>query len=203
MIKNVIFDIGNVLVTFDWEVLAREISFTDADLEVLRVKVIGDRWDEFDRGVMTEEEALKYVEEVIPGLEEKFEELWGRIDEAIAVYPYVEEWMKELKAGGCRIYLLSNFPKRLFEKEEKEKFRFTGLVDGKVISSFVKMIKPDREIYEYLLREYDLKAEECIFLDDRKGNTEAAEAVGMQAIQFTSYEEAHEKLSKILAGETH
>ena len=111
MIKNVVFDIGNVLVTFEWERLAKEIGFTDKDLQVLAEKVIGDRWDEFDRGEMPEDEALKYVQEAIPGLEDKFATLWHRIDEAIHVYPYVNEWMRELKSEGYKIYLLSNSTK--------------------------------------------------------------------------------------------
>jgi len=198
MIKNVVFDIGNVLVTFEWERLAREIGFTDKDLQVLAEKVIGDRWVEFDRGVMSEDEALKYVQEAIPGLEEKFATLWHRIDEAIHVYPYVNEWMRELKSEGYKIYLLSNFPKRLFEKEANQKFDFIRYTDGKVISSFVKLIKPDRAIYEYLLNTYSLKAEECVFVDDRPQNVEVARALGMKGIIFEGYEKGSESLKKLL-----
>lgn len=199
MIKNIIFDIGNVLVTFDWEDLAREIGFTDDDIQILVERVIGDRWDEFDRGVMPEDEALKYIQEVLPGLEDKFATLWYRIDEAIAVYPYVDGWMKDLKEEGYNIYLLSNFPKSLFEKESKEKLTFLKFVDGKVISSFVKLIKPDREIYEYLLNQYNLKADECVFLDDRAKNIIAAEAIGIHGIQFKHYEDARARLETLLS----
>ncbi len=199
MIKNIIFDIGNVLVTFDWEDLAREIGFTDDDIQILVERVIGDRWDEFDRGVMPEDEALKYIQEVLPGLEDKFATLWYRIDEAIAVYPYVDGWMKDLKEEGYNIYLLSNFPKSLFEKESEEKLTFLKFVDGKVISSFVKLIKPDREIYEYLLNQYNLKADECVFLDDRAKNIIAAEAIGIHGIQFKNYEDARVRLETLLS----
>ena len=199
MIKNIIFDIGNVLVTFDWEDLAREIGFTDDDIQILVERVIGDRWDEFDRGVMPEDEALKYIQEVLPGLEDKFATLWYRIDEAIAVYPYVYGWMKDLKEEGYNIYLLSNFPKSLFEKESKEKLTFLKFVDGKVISSFVKLIKPNREIYEYLLNQYNLKADECVFLDDRAKNIIAAEAIGIHGIQFKNYEDARARLETLLS----
>ena len=201
MIKNVIFDIGNVLVSFDWYVLAREIGFTDEDLEILMQKVIGDRWNEFDRGVMPEEEALKYVQEVIPGLEEKFATLWNRIDEAIEVYPYVDEWMRRLKDDGYHIYLLSNFPRNLFKKEAEEKFGFIRYVDGKIISSFVRMIKPDLEIYECLLDTFGLNAGECVFLDDRKKNTEAASKLGIHTIVFQNFEQADGELRKLLAEE--
>ena len=202
MIKNVIFDIGNVLVSFDWDVLAKEIGFTDEDLNVLMEKVIGDRWDEFDRGVMPEEEALKYVQEAIPGLEEKFATLWRRIDEAIAVYPYVEGWMKELKEEGLHIYLLSNFPRNLFRHEEATKLTFLPYVDGKIISSYVRMIKPDKEIYECLLDTFSLKAEECVFLDDRKRNVEAAKELGINGIVFESYEQARGELDALFTAKT-
>ena len=198
MIKNIVFDIGNVLVSFEWERLAKEIGFTDADIRILTEKIIGDRWDEFDRGVMSEEEALKYAQEAIPGLEEKFATLWHRIDEVIHVYPYVNEWMRSIKSEGYRIYLLSNFPKRLFEKESNKKFDFIRYTDGFIISSFVKMIKPDREIYECLLNTYSLKAEECVFLDDRKRNVDAAKAIGMKGIVFTEYEDGEKQLRKLL-----
>ena len=201
MIKNVIFDIGNVLVTFDWDVLAREIGFTDDDLILFREKIIGERWDEFDRGVMPEEEAMDYIKEAIPGLEEKFETLWRRIDEAISVYPYVDGWMKQLKDEGYHIYLLSNFPRKLFRHEEATKFDFIRYVDGKIISSYVRMIKPDKEIYECLLDTFSLKPEECVFLDDRKKNVEAAKALGINGIWFENYEQAKEELEGILSAD--
>ncbi len=199
MIKNVIFDIGKVLVSFDWDKLAKEIGFSDDDLEIMRVKVIGDRWNEFDRGVMSEKETIKYIQEVLPGLEDKFAELWYRIDEAISVYSYTDDWIRELKDRGLNVFLLSNFPKDLFIKEEKEKFNFAKMADGKVISAFVKLIKPDPEIYRYLLKEYDLKAEECVFIDDRQQNVETAIELGFHGIQFTAYGEAREKLEKLLS----
>ena len=165
MIKNVVFDLGKVLVAFDWDILARKIGFTEEEIKIFAERVVGDRWDEFDRGVMSEEEAIKYI--------------GHRVDEAIYVFPYVDEWLKNLKERGYNIYILSNFPPNVFLKEEEEKFHFLKYADGKVISGFVKMIKPDREMYEYLLRTYDLKGEESIFIDDRPGNIEGAKNAGL------------------------
>lgn len=198
MIKNVVFDLGKVLVAFDWDILARKIGFTEEEIKIFGERVVGDRWDEFDRGVMSEEEVIEYIEEVIPGMEEKFEELWHRVDEAIYVFPYVDEWIKDLKERGYNIYVLSNFPPKVFLKEEAEKFHFLKYADGKVISGFVKMIKPDREMYEYLLRTYDLKAEESIFIDDRPGNIEGAKNAGLHGIVFESYEKTSHELDEIL-----
>ena len=198
MINNVIFDIGNVLVTFLWQDLAEELGFTEEDIRVMNERVIGDRWNELDRGVMSEEEALAYIKKALPGLEEKFDLLWNRIGEVIEPYPYSKDWVMDLKARGANVYLLSNFPKELFSKLSKIKMPFLPYVDGKVISAFVQKIKPDAEIYEELLKTYDLQAEECIFIDDRKVNVDAAKALGMQGIVFTSYEEAKKELDQKL-----
>ena len=199
MIKNVVFDLGKVLVAFDWDVLAREIGFTEEEIKIFNEKVIGDRWDEFDRGVMPEEEVIEYVKEAIPGMEDKFEELWRRVDETLYVYPYVDEWIRNLKERGYGIYILSNFPPRIFLKEEAEKFHFLKYADGKVVSGLVKIIKPDPEMYELLLRTYDLKAEECVFIDDRPGNIEGAKNVGLHGIVFESYEKTSRELDELLA----
>ena len=59
-------------------------------------------------------------------------------------------------------------------------------------------IKPEKEIFENLLNKYDLKAEECVFIDDRAENIEGAERVGFVGIQFKSYEQAKESLDKYL-----
>lgn len=198
MIKNVIFDIGNVLVTFLWEDLAVELGFNEEDVKIMNERVIGDRWNELDRGVMSEREAVEYIKEALPGLEDKFETLWSRIGEVIEPYEYSLDWVKQLKQKGLKVYLLSNFPKQLFTDLSKTKMPFVPYVDGKIISSFVQKIKPDPDIYECLLDTYGLNPEECIFIDDRKTNVDAALSLGMQGIVFTSYEEARDELNKRL-----
>ena len=93
-------------------------------------------------------------------------------------------------SAGYRMYVLSNacqlfyeyFPRRFDEK----------LFDGIMVSSTVRLIKPDPRIYELLCSTYDLKPEECVFIDDRADNVEAAQGVGMQGIVFPgSYEGIH------------
>lgn len=198
MIKNVIFDIGNVLVTFLWEDLAGELGFDEDAIRIMNERVIGDRWNELDRGVMSEKEAVEYIKEAIPGLEDKFDVLWSRIGEVIESYDYSENWVRELKQRGANVYLLSNFPKDLFTRLSKTKMPFLPYVDGKVISSFVQKIKPDPDIYECLMDTYGLNPDECVFIDDRKVNVDAAKALGMHGIVFTSYEEAKKELDGIL-----
>ena len=72
------------------------------------------------------------------------------------------------------------------------------LVDGGVISYEVQIVKPEPGIYKALLQKYNLKADECVFLDDRADNIEAAELLGLQGIVVKSYEQAEAELEKIL-----
>lgn len=198
MIKNVVFDIGNVLVSFRWDDLATELGFDEDNIRVMNERVIGDRWNELDRGVMSEAEAVEYIKEALPGMEEKFDVLWSRIGEVIDPYDYSKDWVMDLKAKGANVYLLSNFPRELFTRLSKTKMPFLPYVDGKIISAFVQKIKPDAEIYECLMDTYGLNPEECIFIDDRKVNVDAALALGMQGIVFTSYEEVRKELDERL-----
>ena len=201
MIKNIIFDVGNVLVTFDWDDLARKVGFTEDEIELMRIEVIGSRWDELDRGVMEERKALAYIKEAIPGMEDKFDELWRRIEECIAPYPYTEGWIKGLKNQGFHVYLLSNYPKEMFIRGTVDKLKFANLADGKIISSFVKLVKPDPAIYKCLFETYGLNPEECIFIDDREKNVKAAEELGVRGIIFTGYENANKEIMKIVERE--
>ena len=76
---------------------------------------------------------------------------------------------------------------------------FLKVLDGGIVSYQVKEIKPGRRIYELLLEKYDLKAEECLFFDDRAVNVEAARNMGIEAIQVTSREMLNEILDKMLS----
>jgi len=106
----------------------------------------------------------------------------------------------QLKEAGLKVYLLSNYPREVFALHtECGSFPFLEKVDGKVVSGFVKMIKPNADIYKYLLKEYSLCADECVFIDDREENVEAARTLGMKGIVFECYEQAHRELERLLA----
>ena len=100
-------------------------------------------------------------------------------------YPYKDgqQLLKYFKNKGFNIYILSNYAKEGFQYcyENNDCFK---LVDGIVVSADVKMIKPNIEIYKYLLNKYQLNKEECIFIDDRIKNVEASFQVGIKAIQY-------------------
>ena len=200
MIRNLIFDVGDVLVEYRWfEMLTRDYGLSEAEAK----RIGGEMFDNeiwvqgLDGGRLSLEEAihqyeLKYPDDV---------DVMGwflRNGEQMAVKrPEVWDKVAALKENGYKIYLLSNYSEELFHVHTKGA-KFLDVLDGEVVSYQVHALKPDREIYEILLEKYSLKAEECLFFDDRMDNVEGAKKVGIQAIQVTSREMLNETLDEML-----
>ena len=103
--------------------------------------------------------------------------------------------MEELKGMGYRLYLLSNANRRL--REYLPRIPGSQYLDGLVVSAEEKLLKPQAEIYHVLYDRYDLKPEECVFLDDTQKNLDAAEKFGIHTILFRGMEEAKERLREL------
>lgn len=200
MIKNVIFDVGFVLVDFRWRDLMKDLGIPKDIQEKFADTVFGSHWwNELDRGVLDEDEVVNKLREDNSPHYEEFDLIWSNRDKIVEPFDYAVGMIEDLKAKGLKVYLLSNYPKSLFTMHtECGRFPFIDKVDGKVVSGFVQLVKPDREIYEYLLKEYDLKAEECVFIDDRLENVEAAKEIGIKGIWFMEYEQAWAELEKMI-----
>ena len=201
MIKNIIFDIGNVLACFRWKDLFKELGVTGEKFDRMAAATVlhPTLWNEFDRSVMSDEEIIVKCIERAPECEQEIHLLFSKTERLIEEYTYSYDWIKNLKAQEYHVYLLSNYGRTSFEAARKHgRLSFLPLVDGGVISYEVQIVKPEPGIYQALLEKYNLKAEECVFLDDRTDNIEAAEALGFHGIVVKSYEQAKEALEKVL-----
>lgn len=197
MIKNVIFDIGNVLADFRYRDYMKELGFSEEIMEVFCKEVVETPlWNELDRGVRSFKDVTREMKSCVAEYPKEADAFFENIHEIVHTFPYALPWIEELKAKGYKVYLLSNYSAELFTLHAKDRFDFAEAVDGKIISGFVKLIKPDPAIYRLLLNTYRLNPEECVFLDDRKENVEAAKGLGIYGIQFTSYEQAREELNR-------
>ena len=94
----------------------------------------------------------------------------------------MEELLAELKELGYGIYLLSNATLR--QPEYFDRIPASRYLDGRMVSAFHQLLKPQREIFETMLREFALKAEECFFVDDSSANVEGAYCVGLSGAVF-------------------
>lgn len=200
MIKNVIFDVGGVLVDFRWRALMTDLGIPYERQDEFEKKVfVSHWWGELDRGALDEDYVLDRIREDNTEHIDEFNLIWTNREMLVETFDYVNPWMEQLKDKGLKIYLLSNYPKSMFTlHEEKGKFTFIDKIDGRVVSGFVKMVKPNADIYEHLMDKYNLKAQECVFIDDRVENIEAAKALGMKGIVFDNFSQASSELENYI-----
>lgn len=197
MIKNIVFDIGNVLAEFGWEKVLKEFGFSEDVYETVADAVFrNEDWGEMDRGVMTIEEIVARFCKKAPGYETEIREVMGAYSRMIRMYPYTPEMIRSLKAQGYQVYYLSNYGEHGYEQTKGE-LEFLKEMDGGLFSFEVKMIKPCKWIFAELLERFALDPTETVFLDDSLQNAEAASRMGMTGIQFLGYEQAKEQLASL------
>ncbi len=197
MIKNIIFDIGNVLTDYRWREFLEDKGFDEAMIDRLAEATVNSVvWREYDRGVWTEEEIMAGFVQNDPAIEREIHQAFDDFKELVTPRAYAVPWMKELKQKGYRVLYLSNFSRKA-EAECAEALDFLPEMDGGILSYRDRLVKPDAAIYELLLSRYGLVAEECVFLDDMPVNVEAAVKLGIHGICFLSREQAQEELRRL------
>ncbi len=196
-IKTVIFDIGNVLADFCWEKFYKSFGYSDEIFQRLaKATVYDDMWNQFDKGVLSEEEMMDIFIKNDPGVEQEIRTIFQNINGTIEVYDYTYDWIHELQGKGYQVLILSNFSEKCY-RECGSKMDFVKEADGAVISYIEKMIKPDDEIYELIIERYHLNPKECVFLDDKSENIAAAEKFGIHGIVFKNREDALTKMAAL------
>lgn len=189
MIKNIVLDIGYVLIGFEWmEHIRKRFDEETANIVTDAIWKKG-YWSELDRGVLSDEEILELFYSEAPEHRQEIKEAFDNVGECLLKRDYAIPWIDELKARGFRVYYLSNYSEHLM-RVNPSVLDFLQHMDGGVFSCHVKKIKPDPEIYRRLFEKYELHPEECLFFDDREENVIAAQELGMQAVQFETYEQA-------------
>lgn len=198
MIKNIVFDIGNVLAGFIWQDFYHSFGYSDEIFEKLADATVRSTfWNEMDRGKLTDEELLEGFVKNDPSIEKELREVFQNVNGMIKRYDYAIPWIKELKERGFHVYVISNFAHKAHE-ECIDALDFLSEVDGGILSYQVQLIKPSPEIYRLLCSRYGLKAEECVFIDDLPKNVEAARKEGMHGIVFENLEQAKKALESVL-----
>ena len=182
MIKNVIFDCGQVLIRYKEVEIAAHYVENPEDAELLgRIGMARKYWNRFDEGTLLEADYLEQVKKELPEyLHNAVEKLvWGWIGNCPMI-PGMEDIVRDVKKSGKKLYLLSNFNKRLRD----EPYPILSEFDALVISGEIGKVKPDRAIYDYLVNTYDLIPEECIFIDDNPANIAMAASLGIKGYLF-------------------
>ena len=197
MIRNIIFDIGNVLTDFRWNDFLRDKGFDAAMADrIAKASILTPLWNEIDRGVWSREKLMEEFVRMDPDIEAQLHMAFDNVTGMVTKREYAIPWLQELKAGGYRVYYLSNFSEKAYE-DCLDALDFLPFMDGGILSFRERLIKPDAEIYRLLLSRYSMKPEESVFLDDTLANVDAARALGIHGICFRTKEHAEEELRKL------
>ncbi len=185
MIKNIIFDMGRVLIEFDPDEFIRREGIKDSgEAALLKERIFhSPLWRDMDRGLLDEDEMYEEIKEDLPlSLQATGERLIKKWHEPIIPVKGMAEFVKECREKGYGIYLLSNAS--VMQKTYWPRIPGSEYFNGGVVSAYEKVIKPDFRIYQILLNRYHLKAEECLFIDDVEENVAAAEEIGIHGYVF-------------------
>ena len=194
-IDTLIFDIGKVLVRYDWKKLLRDLKYDEETAQaVAKAVFLSDTWTEGDRGILSEEELLQAFINNDPAHEKQIRETFERMGETIRVYSYTKSWLTYFKKRGYKLYILSNFSKPLFDRCQKE-MKFLDFMDGGYMSWQIHCLKPDPKIYQKLIKDFDIEPSKAVFIDDLLDNVAEARAQGLHAVHFTGRKSAMRQLA--------
>lgn len=185
MIKNIILDMGNVLLKFDPEVSLRQYCETEAIRDVIRRELFeGPEWIMGDYGTITNAERFEPVSRRVPvSFHRQLQDCVDHWNICMQPIPGAKAFCEYIKSRGYGIYVLSNACNTFYDYFPR--FAEISYFDGVMVSSDVHVIKPDIKIYQLFLDTYHLFPEECLFIDDREENAEGARTAGMQSIVYT------------------
>ena len=184
MIKNIVFDMGNVIIRFDRDAFIDRFGVSEEDRRILLREIfLSPEWVMMDRGTLTDEQAADILCPRVPEhLRDIARKLIGFWDRPILEVEGIEPLIEELKGKGYGIYLLSNASCR--QPDYWQRVPAARFFDGTLISYSVKLVKPMPEIYEKFFETFSLNREECFFIDDSPANIEASLYVGMPGAVF-------------------
>lgn len=202
-IKNVIFDIGNVMVrwhtpeivrlTFGEQLTSKEQNGQDNIATLASKLFANDLWLDLNKGSISEKQAKHSYQHRFNLTQHEVDDLFYYIKHTQIVLAGSLDLLTRVKAAGYGVYALTDNLTTIVE-HLKTVYNFWDMFDGAVVSADVGCLKPSAQIYNILLNQQNLKAAECLFLDDRQTNVDGAIAVGMHAIQFTHARQAEQLL---------
>lgn len=194
VIKNIVFDVGNVLVRWAPHE-AIQMVFPEQDPKAF-YQQLRPIWLDLNLGKLSEREAIKTCVKQLQMPEDKIKLLMHKFKTLQTPIPGIMELLHELKNIGIDLYSITDNVKEIIEFHATHS-NFLHYFKGIVVSADVGVLKPDIEIYRYLINNYKVNPAESVFIDDLLANVEGARTAGMHAFQFIDTNSCRKILVKL------
>ena len=182
MIRNIIFDLGNVIINYNQEQIINNFTKKEEEIKYIYDEIFhAPEWELMDLGNITNDEAIEVINKrnkfKYQKLTDNFLHEWYKKQE---INRDIVEIAKKLKRNGYKLFVLSNMANLTYEYFKNDEF--FSLCKGIIISAHEHLIKPDEKVFRLLLDRYKLNAEECLFIDDdpSEQNYKTANKIGIQ-----------------------
>lgn len=197
-VKNIVFDVGEVLIDWNPRYLYSKIFDDPQAMEDFLNNVCTHEWNYrqdagycWDKAIAEKAAAFPHLANEIKAYRARWPEMvGGAVQGSVAV-------LEALKKQGWPLYAITNYHQDTFALSQ-QLWPFLTTFDGVVVSGEEKICKPERRIYEILLERYGLNAAECVFIDDCLENIEAAQAIGMTGVLFRNPQQMHQELEALI-----
>ena len=184
--RNIIFDLGRVLINWDPESFIDSIFGDNKQKAMFILGLLNTKeWADWDRGILDQSEILAILSS--DEAKKHWEYFIGQIPKYLVPIPEGVDLFNQVCDKGYNVYLLSNYSKSFYEQTAAT-YDFLKRVNGAVISYQVNRVKPEPEIYQILLSRFGLKAEESLFIDDREENIQAGKALNIDGIVCSNHD---------------
>jgi putative hydrolase of the HAD superfamily len=198
-VRNVIFDLGGVLLEWNPDKILQRF-YPDPLLRTLLKDelFLHPEWRALNRGTLSEAQLLERVSKRSGRPPAELAALLDSIRESLVTKPDTVALLRSLHRRGVPLYCLSDMPVSIYA-HVRLRHDFWDAFRGIVISGEVRMMKPEREVFEHLLSRYRLEPRQSVFVDDFPSNVDGARAVGLNAIQFRDAAQCERELNTMLA----
>lgn len=199
MIKNIVFDLGRVLIDWEAKKYIKSFGYDDETVDKLNEIIFtSEEWLDCDKGKYERNtDLVEMLSKKYPEHAEKIAKIltkdWVKI---LKLKEDSSEYLINLKQQGFKIYILSNLSKESYDHNSK--YEFFKYIDGGIYSFESKKIKPDHRIYIELLEKYNLVPEETIFIDDIEENVNIANDLKINGIIFNNLEQVKKDVERVI-----
>ena len=195
---NIVFDLGGVVFNWQPDALIGRV-FPDAATQALvKARILGhEDWVELDRGTLALDDAIARAAARTGLSVDSVARLFDAVPPSLTPIQGTIDLIRSIRQTDNRLYVLSNMGVASITYLEQQ-HDIWDLFDGVVISSRIRMVKPEVAIYEHLLKVHRLVANETVFIDDLEENLSAASRLGIQTIQFAEPAQCRQDLAGLI-----